>query len=374
MSSDLPEQPPQVTGGDVPPVEERVRLALASIDRSGLGLEIGPSYNPLISKRSGARIETLDHATREQLIAKYQAEGVPAEKIDQIEEVDYVSTGGSLVDAIGRRSVYDYILASNLVEHTVDLIGFLQDCEALLKPEGRLSLIVPDQRFCFDLLKPFTSIAEVVDAHLYPSKFHPPGTLLQDQTYSCTRGGVIAWGLGAEGPVELRYADTGGYQDLMRQGLGQAEYVDVHRWRFTPSSFALLVQDLRELGYHSLAMVDSSPTLGFEFFVTLGRREAPAHYDRLELLQEIRREFALVSEVDALGPVAVQLEAALTEANRSIAALEETISAASRLAALHEEALASLRRELDGVLSSRSWRMTAPVRRISGMLKSRRSA
>jgi hypothetical protein len=164
------------------------------------------------------------------------------------------------------------------------------------------------------------------------------------------RGGEIAWGLGQAGPVEFRYADSGENQQLIQQGLDQAEYVDIHRWRFTPSSFALLVQDLRELGYHSLAEVDSAPTLGFEFFVTLGRRESPPRRDRLELLQQIRSELALVAEMDGLGP-------SLVAAEREIDDLRE--------------ALASARGELDRTLSSRSWRATASLRRIAAILRGR---
>jgi hypothetical protein len=35
------------------------------------GRELGPSYNSLVSKASGARIETVDHTDRDTLIAKY---------------------------------------------------------------------------------------------------------------------------------------------------------------------------------------------------------------------------------------------------------------------------------------------------------------
>jgi SAM-dependent methyltransferase len=219
--------------------ERRIQHVLASLDTSGLGLEIGPSHNPLLPKRSGARIEIIDHAPREELIAKYRALEIPPDQIDQIEEVDYVTRGGSLVEAIGRTGVYDYIIGSNVIEHMTDLIGFLQDCDALLKPEGRLSLTVPDQRFCFDLLRPVTGIWEVIDAHHYPSRTHTPGTLLEFTTYSCQRGGEIAWNPTDDRPVTLRWGQPNG-KELIQQGLDESEYHDAHRWTFTPSSFSLL--------------------------------------------------------------------------------------------------------------------------------------
>ena len=125
MPSNSSPHTPKIAGGTAPPINEQPRRVLAAVDTSGLGLEIGPSYNPLLPKRSGARIESVDHASREELIAKYRTLDVSAEQIDQIEEVDYVSSGGGLVDTIGRTSAYDYIICSNVVEHMVDLIGFL---------------------------------------------------------------------------------------------------------------------------------------------------------------------------------------------------------------------------------------------------------
>jgi hypothetical protein len=326
-------------------VDERSKRALAGIDRSGLGLEIGPSYSPLVPKRSGARVEIVDHATREELVAKYESYGLPPEKIAQIEPVDHVSTGGSLVEAVGRTGVYDYVVASNVIEHTVDLIGFLQDCEQLLAPAGRLALVVPDMRYCFDLLKPATSIGAVVDAHLLPTRFHTPGSLLEHTAYACTRSGQIAWGEGEAGPIALQFDDlTVGAQHVER-GLAQAEYHDTHRWKFTPASFSLLVQDLRDLGYHSFHEVAAEPLLGFEFFLTLGRlHHPPPRRDRLELLIGAR---------DELAEVATRGGSAAGCGDRGGGG----------------EELEAARAEIAALRASTSWRVTRPLRALSDLAR-----
>jgi SAM-dependent methyltransferase len=347
---------------------------LAPVDISGLGLEIGPSHNPLLPKSSGARIEIVDHASRQELIAKYRELSVPAKQLDQIEEVDYISSGGSLVEAVGRTAAYDYIICSNVVEHMVDLIGFLQDCDALLKPNGRLSMTVPDHRLCFDLLRPVSSIGEVVDTHLNPTRFHTPGGLLEFSTYFCRRGGQIAWSIGDVGPVQLNW-DGPVAKSLIEEWSDQTEYIDAHRWTFTPSSFSLLVQDLRDLGYHSLAEFDSEPALGHEFFVTLGHCDPPPpHRDRLELMQQIRRESALVAVMDGLGPPEIAVDLAAGAASRetdaaALASSHREIQALQALVEQREEALASARRDLDEVLLSRSWQATRPLRRIASLLR-----
>jgi hypothetical protein len=277
--------------------------------------------------------------------------------------VDHVSQGRSLVETIGRTGAYDYILASNLVEHTVDLIGFLNDCEALLKPNGRLSLIVPDLRYCFDLLRPFTTVGEVVDAHLYPRRFHSPGSLLDHMVYACKRGEAIAWAKTEAAPVELQFADMGSAKELIQKGLDQAEYVDTHRWKFTPSSFSLLIQDLRELEYHKLVEVAGAPTMGFEFFATLGRPGPQSPYrDRLELLQMIRGEIAAVAQQDGL----IRSDATIQDA--PYRATEE--SARLRLSAAElQSATLAIRGERDALLASRSWKITAPLRALGRVLR-----
>ncbi len=121
-------------------------MALALVDLDGRGLEIGPSYNPLVSKASGARVETVDHADRTTLVEKYRSWGLPEAKLAAIEDVDHIWSEGSLAEVVTERCAFDYIVASHVIEHTVDLIGFLQDCSSLLTMSGVLALVVPDKR------------------------------------------------------------------------------------------------------------------------------------------------------------------------------------------------------------------------------------
>jgi predicted SAM-dependent methyltransferase len=328
--------------------DERTKRVLAQVDVRGLGLEIGPSYNPLLPKSSGARVEIVDHAPQADLIEKYRGYGMTQEELDRIEEVDHVSAGGSLVDAVGRTEEFDFILASHVIEHSVDLIGFLQDCQALLRRGGRVALVVPDQRFCFDLLKPRSSVGAVVDAHLNPTRFHTPGALLEHTAYACTRGGQIAWSPEEHGDLALQFPTMAGADEVIAQGTSQDEYHDVHRWKFTPSSFALLIQDLSTLGYHDLQQLPAGPPpLGFEFFVTLEKTGTrPRMGDRLELLRGAMAELAVVHNQFLPSPPDL-----VTDLERERQARRDA-----------EEALAQARQEVEDLRRSSSWRVTRPLR------------
>ncbi len=330
------------------PLDRRDK-ALFYLDRSGRGLEIGPSYSPLLPKESGARIETVDHAPRDVLVAKYRSYGVPEEKVRLIEEVDHIWDGGSLVDSVGGGSQFDFVIASHVIEHSVDLIAFLQDCDRLIKTTGRVSLVVPDKRFCFDRFKPLTSLGAVVDAHLRPTRFHTPGPLLDHQAYACVSGDQIAWWPDFVGDLRLQDPDIAQGERVIADGVAQDEYHDVHRWMFTPASFSLLIHDLRQLGFHSLVEIGSFGTVGFEFFVTLAKSDDPAPVNRLELLRRIEQELISVTS-NAQGD-------------------ERAGSADTRPA---DPRVASLEAQLAELYASTSWRLTGPLRTVSRRLRSTR--
>jgi hypothetical protein len=368
---------------------DRRDKAFAHIDLEGRGLEIGASHTPLLPKSSGAHVEIVDHASRAKLIEKYLAMGIAPDLLARIEEVDHVWSQGSLADAVAESGAFDYIIASHVIEHMVDVVGFLKDCETLLRHGGRLSLIIPDKRYCFDLLQSLTSVGDAVNGHLYALRFHPFGAVLDHHAYACVRGpGIIAWDSETTLPVELRYEDLRSVNDEVERARRQEEYVDVHRWMFTPTSFRLLLQDLRDLGYHHLAEVGGFDTAGNEFFITLARSEEPPPREhRLEMLLRIDEE--LRSAVEPVVPTTElrrSEEAAAAEAERLKTALlaSEDVAEASEDVAerLRAELLASedvaerLRAKLlaseqtlTGVLSSKSWRVTSPLRAVTNGLK-----
>ena len=155
----------------------RREISLRHIDCAGRGLDLVPPTVRVVPKSSGARVAIVDHAERSDLVKKYRSWGVDEHSLACIEDVDYVWRGGSLLNVVSKPWAFDYVVASHLIEHTVDLIGFLQDCEALLGDEGRLALVIPDKRYCFDRFQPLSSVGGVIDAHYAPSAFHPAGTL-----------------------------------------------------------------------------------------------------------------------------------------------------------------------------------------------------
>lgn len=261
----------------------------ADIDRKGLGLEIGPSYNPVAPRRAGFNVEIIDHLDRAGLVEKYAAHGVDT---NQIEDVDHVWNGEPLSELIGKTGHYDWIIASHVIEHVPDLVGFLSECRKLLKPTGILSLAVPDKRYCFDYYRPVSSTGDALQAHIDKRERHPPGWVFDYFSSAASLKDAITWVAGSRGePRHIHSVDAArDFLNLAQQA--DAPYIDIHAWRFTPSSFRLIMHDLQQLQLIDLSESSFFDTVGCEFYVSLRPGPPATLANRQALSIQIQRELA----------------------------------------------------------------------------------
>lgn len=237
--------------------------ALAKIDVSVMaGIEIGPLYRPIVRKNEG-EVYYIDRAFAPELRVLY-----PQIDPNEIVDVDFVWGSATLADCVGGR-LFDYCIASHVVEHVPDLVTWLQEVSEILKIGGRLSLVVPDRRYTFDYFRKESTIAEVAEARSerrrkpnYRQVFDhfanyldvDAGRLWHDADYS----------LSIEQPSNLIQAKAAA-EETSRM------YVDAHCWVFTYNSFQALFKQIIEMENLSLAVESViEPEIGHnEFFVTL---------------------------------------------------------------------------------------------------------
>ena len=267
----------------------RKEKILQYINKNGHGIEIGPSHNPIAPKKEGYKVHIIDHMSREQLIVKYKDHHL---NLENIEEVDFVWQGGkNYAKLTGKNKYYDWIIASHVIEHTPDLIGFLNNCDAILKDDGVISLAVPDKRYCFDHYRPITGISKIIDNHFQKTTIHTPGTVAEYFLNVVSKSGRIAWNSSTTGKYNFCHSLEQAIQD-MNLVLNENKYLDVHAWCFVPHSFRLIIHDLFCLGLIPFQEVDFFPTAGFEFYVTLGRTGQGINKSRLEMLEIIESEIS----------------------------------------------------------------------------------
>jgi len=239
--------------------------------KDGLGLEIGPSHRPLAPRSAGYDVRIMDYLSKADLVAKYSALGIDS---TQIEDVDYVWSGQPYAELMGGTDKFDWIIASHVIEHMPDFIGFLQNCRSVLKVGGVLSLAVPDKRFTFDAERDCTTLAPIIDAHTRGDKHPSAGAVAEFLLLSVMKEGAITWDPFSKrqfAPSEHRYS----VEEVLtqyRNVANRGEYVDSHVWAFTPSSFLRLIDQLQRIGFLAgFEIIEEPSSRDYEFMVALRR-------------------------------------------------------------------------------------------------------
>lgn len=254
------------------------------LNKNGRGLEIGPSHNPIAPKSKGFNVQILDHADADELRSKYKNHDV---NVGNIEEVDFVWRGEKYCDLIGEKNCFDFIIASHVIEHVPDLISYLQQCEELINDSGLISLVIPDRRYCFDYFMPSTTTGCVLDAFEAKRKKPSSGQVFDHFANASKYKNTIAWSKTEnKGPTTLMH-DVLQANEFRKISALDLDYIDVHCWRFTPTSFRLLISDLNQIGYSNLEIKTEFDTSGCEFYVTLGRG-VTKQLNRFEILKKIQ--------------------------------------------------------------------------------------
>ncbi|MFK3664704.1 methyltransferase domain-containing protein [Ochrobactrum teleogrylli] len=348
---------------------ERRQKILSLFDPEGFGLEIGPSYDPFLPKSQGYRVETLDHADTENIRKKY------ANNASKIEDIDYVTDGGSILDLIGKKGRYDFIYASHVIEHVSDFIRFIADCEALLSDNGTLVLVVPDKRFCFDALRALSTTGDLLQAFHERRKRHTPGQVFDFESSYVKKNGTTIWVDTTLNNMEIANSVTDSLIQYERARTNE-HYIDIHAWCFTPASFRLLVASLRSMnffrsGIEEIITNDNNPVYRFEFYVSLRKNSAIESLNRLTLHERIATE---LHEITPPASKVFQLQSKIEEANKKIEAVTKEFeflkSETAHLAKLAEEIQqlqkknGDLQEQISSLYKSTSWKVSAPLRAI----------
>jgi hypothetical protein len=341
----------------------RNEILLGPVGRAMKIVEIGPAFSPVAPKAEGWDVRSIDHLNRDGLVEKYR--GAAGVDVSRIEDVDFIWTDGELSNAVPAdlHGSFDALIASHVIEHAPDLIAFFHSFATLLKPTGIVALAVPDKRYCFDYFKPVTMTGEVLAAHAQSRTRHTRSNGFNEVAYNVSNNGSICWGQETVGALRLVHSLPEAYRcfEAMAE-TADAPYRDMHAWRFTPSSFQLLLIELAWGGATDWQVERIKPAEGCEFLAWLrrgGHAAASALSSqaltqrRLELLKQTLSE--TMAQIDfLLGSDFAQVreEGAVAPSVPKQPALQPQMAA--RLAAMQDE-IERLRR-------STSWRITAPLR------------
>ncbi len=272
-------------------------------------------------------IRYVDYLPTEELRASQQD---PSVVVADIVDVDIVWGARSLRELVGEP--VDYVLASHVIEHVPDLIGWLLELHDVLRPGGTLGLAIPDRRFTFDLWRRESTLAEMVEAYLLRLRRPSVRQVFDAASLAVPVDPAAAWraDLREGAPPSGKLAAAFG---LARSLAEAPRHIDAHCWVFTPASFLDGVEALLRLGVFPYTIAEFRPTEpgSLEFLVRLTAEDNP--------------------------------DAARASLAAARVALADATPWPGEPAAL-ARANAALREALRVTRASTSWRITAPLRQL----------
>lgn len=127
----------------------------------GRGLEIGPLHRPMIRHRK-MKMDYIDRCTVLELRKHYP-------ELRDFSLVEPTIIGNAETLAPVPDNEYDFVIAAHVIEHMKNPLFSLESWCRVLKPGGKLYLIVPDKRVIFDKHRVRTTLEHLILDYQSPS-------------------------------------------------------------------------------------------------------------------------------------------------------------------------------------------------------------
>jgi SAM-dependent methyltransferase len=320
------------------------------------GVEIGPLISPVVSKEE-SEVFYVDHADRETLQAKYAND--PNVDIQKIVPVDAVWGDRTLRECFADNCRFDYVIASHVIEHVPDMLGWMREIADILWPGGRLILAIPDRRFTFDYLRQTTRLSEVIDAYLRRNRRPMPAQIFDFNANAVEIDMIAAWENRINPATLKHYVNLRYALDKSIESVRDEKYVDGHCWVFTPSSLAAILADLVDL--------DLLP------FKCLHLYEPERNTNEIVLILERLQENSISEKKQARSSFVPYVRQAGQErrvAEQELELTKQALLAAETEVAAVRHRVHALEADITALVSSRSFRVTRPLRRLRAFARS----
>jgi hypothetical protein len=209
-------------------------------------LELGPYMSPILTKPEVDYFDVLD---TQSLINRSKIDFPFHDYL--VVEVDFVGPEASEKYIPNK---YSLIVSSHVIEHQIDLLRHLQQVSNLLVPGGLYLALIPDLRYCFDHFQYPSTIVDVLVAHNHEQSNHSLKSYLEDRLLTTHNVTMDHWN-GISGESKIERLDSKAINYCIEEYLKANDYLDVHGWKFTPTSFKSIIETLERLELINLELM-----------------------------------------------------------------------------------------------------------------------
>ena len=240
----------------------------------GRGLEVAPYFDPFLLKDGNYEVYYTDYISTEEIRAK--AANNPGGKSAEVPAIDFVWTPGkALVDCAPAGLTFDYAVASHVMEHVPNPIGWLNDILAALNTGGRLALFLPDRRRNMDFLRSLTTFGELVGLWITQPAIPTPHQVLDFMTLALDATKCSGdWDNLTPDTATTFYSDSDALSFATSAALS-GTYVDIHATVWEPEHCVKVLERVVRAGLLNVAI--SAPVESeLEFALVLTKLGEPA--------------------------------------------------------------------------------------------------
>jgi hypothetical protein len=262
-----------------PRISRRERILEIVQPHGKRGIEVGALTRPIVTRADGDVLYA-DHFSTEELRKKYRDDSsVNFNDFNDLVDVSIVTGRRSLSEAVGGAETFDYIVASHVLEHIADPIGWLLGCLNILNDRGIIFLALPDRRFTFDRFRVDTTAGEMIANYHSRANFPTPWQIFEYNARSthCSPADVRNIWNGERDDFD--FSNEKRLKEALRLEFDVTcnnTYLECHCSTFTPYSFSKIIFELILLGVIPVEVVRIEPTplRDAEFFAVLRKCES----------------------------------------------------------------------------------------------------
>ena len=247
-------------------------LALEGLNTGGIGLEVAPYFDAFLPK-SKYNIMYTDYISNDEIIAKAKLN--PDVKDSDIPLIDFVwKPGDRFKHSCPDGVMFDYAVASHVMEHVPNPVGWLNEILEVVKVGGKIVLFLPDRNHTFDYFRNESQFCDLVNLWIEQPSVPTPLQVLDFMTNCFAHYSHVKWGAdGAPIDTERPYTDVDAINTAVNVYVN-GSYTDIHCTVYNPKTVKALFERIAQHGLMNVSVSDIHVEHG-EFLMILTKLGEP---------------------------------------------------------------------------------------------------